>query len=153
MILDGSHFFFGDLNEFRTIQLPVSDSSQHKGVLHLLPYKASYGAILIVAWWLLLYVNSTNAICSSQFPSNSSTYAYNRSSKTWMTFSDWPLVWGWNAMLISNLIPKACYARLKSGGEHRIPIRDNGYRNPMESYHIVYVNIGKLVYRINYLYG
>jgi hypothetical protein len=56
-------------------------------------------------------------------------------------------------MLISNLIPKACYARLKSGGEHRILIRDNGYRNPMESYHIVYVNLGKLVYRINYLYG
>jgi hypothetical protein len=45
------------------------------------------------------------------------------------------------------------YARLKSGGEPRIPIRDNGYRNPMEPYHIVYVNLGKLVYRIGYLYG
>jgi hypothetical protein len=30
-------------------------SSQHKGVLHLLPYKASYEGILIMAWWLLLY--------------------------------------------------------------------------------------------------
>jgi len=58
-------------------------SSQHKGVLHLLPYKALYGAIPIMAWWLLLYVNFTNAMCSSQFPPNSSTHARNRSSKTY----------------------------------------------------------------------
>jgi len=82
-------------------------SSQHKGVLHLLPYKASYKAIPIVAWWLLLYVSSTNVIYSSYFPPNSSMHARNRSSKTWMTLSDWPSIWGWNAVLMSNLVPKA----------------------------------------------
>jgi len=118
-------------------------SSQHKGVPHLLPYKVLYRAIPIMAWWLLLYVNSTNAICSSQFPLNFSIHARNKSSKTWLTLSDWPSVWGWNAH-IQSCPQGVLYARLKSRGEPRILIWDNGYWNLMEPCHLIYLNIGKL---------
>jgi len=36
------------------------------------------------------------------------------------------------------------YAWPKLGGEPRIPIRDNGYWNPVEPYNLIYVNLGCL---------
>ena len=81
-------------------------SSQQIRVRHFLPYNASYGAIPIVVWWLLL--NSTKGRRSSQFPPNSSRQDLRRSSRVWMVLSDWPSVWGWNVVLKFNFVPIAC---------------------------------------------
>src|SRR3954471_21099448 len=43
--------------DLTTVLSPAS--TQHKGDLHSLPYKASYEAMPILAWKLLLYANST----------------------------------------------------------------------------------------------
>jgi hypothetical protein len=40
------------------------------------------------------------------------------------------------------------YARPKSRGEHGISIWYNGHWNPMESYHLVYVDLSKLIYQV-----
>ena len=61
-IFDGSHFLCGDCTNSAPNNFLSLISSQHKGVLHLLPYKASYETIPIATWWLVLYVNSTNTM-------------------------------------------------------------------------------------------
>jgi hypothetical protein len=64
-IFDGCPFLCGNYTNSTPNNFMSPIFSQHKGVLHLLPYKASYEAIPIVTWWLLLYVKSTNAMYSS----------------------------------------------------------------------------------------
>jgi hypothetical protein len=77
---------------------------QNSGVQHRRPYSASNRAILILAWWLLLYENYAYGKLLCQLLPFFSTNALNKSSNIWLVLSVCPSVYGWYAKLKFSLV-------------------------------------------------
>ena len=58
------------------------------------------------------------------WPLNSITHARSISSKTWTVHSDWPSVWGWNAVLRSILVPNSACNVLQNIEVNCVPLSD-----------------------------
>jgi len=76
----------------------------YKGVLHLLPYKASNEDISMLEWQLLLYDNLINLRCSSHAFLKVKMQALSMSFSVWIVHLVCPSVAESNAMLKFSLV-------------------------------------------------
>lgn len=108
LILYQLYLLHGFSCHFRTHWYPSTNIIPANGSFYI-TVSASYGAISILAWKMLLYENSINCNFSSCVAPNSSMHALNISSRVWIVRSVWASVAGWNDVLRLRVVPNASW--------------------------------------------